>query len=165
MCNRITSFLHGIGFLSCIMLLNAGCGDDHIVYRESLEFGANGWQDDDLLRYVFTIDDTMSAYDLLLDVSHAEEYAWQNLYVQITTEFPGDSVKHDVLSLELSDRAGGWVGKCRSGACRITIPLQTRIRFPLAGEYALVFSQYMRFETVPGISALGLTVRSSRETQ
>jgi gliding motility-associated lipoprotein GldH len=93
----------------------------------------------------------------MLHLTHAKDYAWENIYVRIKTFFPDDSMKTDILSLDLAD-GGVWVGSCRREKCRLTIPLQQYIRFPLPGEYALTFEQYMRQGVVPGILGLGLTV-------
>lgn len=141
----------------CALFCTA-CNRQKVIFSQKEEFDQNGWAYFDSLRFAFSVVDTMQRYDLTLEVTHDADYAWQNLYVKIKTAFPKDSVKTDLLSLELSDRAGDWAGSCGSGKCSVKIPLQTGIRFPSSGDYQLNFIQAMRVDPVPGIHALKLTV-------
>jgi len=143
---------------SLIAFLIAGCADEKTLYTELVEIGGDGWANRDSIKFAFDVQDTSRVYQLRLDVIHDQTYPWQNTYVQIFTEFPDDSVKTDVLSLELTDGSGGWLGRCSRDKCRLTIPLQSRVRFPLPGPYALTFVQYMREEVVPGLKGIRLSV-------
>jgi len=145
----------------CIAVLFVSCQSKLVIYSQLEEIGKEGWSVDDPIKFAFQAPDTGQLYDLNLDVSHAKDYAWQNLYVQIETNFPGDSLKTDVLSLELADGFGGWEGRCTGEECRVTIPLRRSFKFPVPGEYTLTFRQYMRLDVVPGIIELKLTVVES----
>jgi len=149
--------LHFTFFLLVFILLGS-CHKEKILYSKLEEIGKDGWAFNDPIAFSFTTEDTTLTYDLNLEITHDKNYAWQNLYVQIETRFPGDSLKTDVLSLEFSDGFGGWEGRCSGKTCRLRIPLQRLIRFPFPGEYGLTFIQYMRQEQVPGIYGLQLTV-------
>ena len=141
-----------------ILIFLSACNKEKILYSKSEEIGKQGWAYNDPITFSFSAMDTTQVYDLNLEITHDREYAWQNLYVRIQTSFPGDSIKTDVLSLEFSDGIGGWAGSCSGKTCDLTIPLQKHVKFPLPGEYALKFEQYMRQEIVPGILGLQLTV-------
>jgi gliding motility-associated lipoprotein GldH len=144
---------------ACIVILGFGsCSDSKPLYSELAEIGGAGWAINDSLKFGFEVIDTAALYHLLLEVKHDAEYDWENVYVQILTAFPDDSVKVDVLSLELADGYGGWLGHCSGDKCALEIPLQQRVRFPLPGQYGLTFVQYMREEVVPGILGLRLSV-------
>lgn len=141
------------------MLISAAliqCTPDHTLYNGQHLIDAEGWSDADPATFIFAVTDTSQRYDLLLDVAHRTEYRWQNLYVRITTEFPDDPAKTDILSLELSDGRGGWAGRCRREHCRITIPLQERVRFPAPGSYSLTFEPWMRVPVVHDVEGLVL---------
>ena len=141
-----------------LILVLSGCGNDRVVYHGRNAIGDPGWSYADSLRFSFEAPDTTQYYDLDLKVVHTPEYAWENAYVLILTEFPGDSVKQDILSLELAGPTGKWMGNCGSRSCALTIPLQQHLRFPFPGTYALVFVQNMRQEVVTGIQALELSL-------
>lgn len=134
------------------------CGGDDVIYAEEQTITNSLWSYGKQYGFAFDIADTSSLYRLDLVIGHDEDYAWENFYVDIETVFPGDSVRHDVISFELANPAGIWYGKCRSTTCRITIPLQERVRFPRPGTYALNFEQHMRVDPVEGIRSLELRV-------
>ena len=134
------------------------CQRHKVLFSELAEIGGGGWTYQDSIEFKFSAEDTTRVYALNLEVTHDREYAWENLYVMIHTVFPGDSIKTDILSLELSDGSGAWVGRCSDDRCTLTIPLQERMRFPVPGPYGLTFIQHMRQEIVPGIYGLELSV-------
>ncbi len=146
-----------------VLAFFTNCHRDKILYSAFAEIGGDGWAYRDSIRFAFSVSDTSRYYDLNLGVVHGKDYAWQNAYVLIRTAFPGDSVKTDVISLELADGAGGWLGSCSGKQCRLTIPLQRRFRFPLSGDYSLTFVQNMRQEVVPGILGLRLSVVEAKK--
>jgi gliding motility-associated lipoprotein GldH len=142
-----------------LILLLPSCNREKILFSELAEIGADGWAHNDSIRFAFAATDTSQTYDLRLEITHDVDYASENVYVRIRTEFPGDSVKTDILSLELSDGVGAWEGRCGGGdKCRLTIPLQRSLKFPVQGDYALTFVQYTRQDVLPGIYGLKLTV-------
>lgn len=156
--------IHRIVLGACLGVAFFGlvsCHRQGILYSHLEEIGKEGWSVNDPIKFSFSVTDTTKVYDLLLDVSHSADYAWQNLYVQIETDYPQDSTKTDIISLEFSDRFGGWEGRCGSKSCTLKIPLQLRTKFPMPGDYALIFNQYMRQDLVPGIQGFRLTVAES----
>ncbi len=146
-------------FILCFLVIVPSCSREKILFSELAEIGADGWSYSDSIRFAFAAKDTSQIYDLRLEITHDQNYAWENVYVQIKTAFPTDSVKTDIISLELSDGAGAWAGRCGNGEkCRLTIPLQKQLKFPTPGDYSLTFVQYMRQDVLPGIYGLKLTV-------
>ena len=145
-----------LGLGVCMLL--AGCNGEKVLFTELAGIGGDGWAYSDSIRFSFDVSDTSQVYRLQLEVAHDPEYAWENVYVRILTAFPDDSVKTDILSLELSDGAGAWQGQCSGSTCRLGIPLQARVRFPMPGTYGLTFVQHMRQEVVPGIDGFRLSV-------
>jgi gliding motility-associated lipoprotein GldH len=144
-----------------IGMISWSCDREKVLFSETAGIGVKGWAYADSIPFTFHVADTLKYYDLILDVTHARDYAWENAYVQITTVFPGDSTKTDLVSLELSDGAGAWIGRCGRKTCTLAIPLQGHFRFPFPGSYSLTFTQYMRQDVIPGILSLRLQVIES----
>lgn len=142
--------------LLCILLQS--CSGD-AIYSEKADIGDDGWSYADSIRFAFDAPDTTGTYGLWLGVHHDPEYAWENAYVRIRTDFPSDSSVVDVVSLELTDGMGGWMGRCSGNTCHVDIPLRVNVKFPAPGTYALTFVQYMRQDVVPGIYGLTFQVK------
>lgn len=146
-----------------ILIANPACNSRHVLYAEEAKIGGNGWAYSDSISFAFTVADTQQLYDLMLDVKHDKDYAWENAYVRIRTVFPNDSTRTDVTSLELAGATGAWKGHCSGADCNVEIPLQRRFRFRLPGTYGLTFVQFMRQDIVPGIRGLGLSVTEAQK--
>lgn len=107
--------------------------------------------------------DTTTAYQLDLQLTHEESYAYQNLYIRTLTTFPSGKVVTSVTSLELTDDKGGWAGNYGENCCTIRLPLQRKFTFPEVGTYSWTIEPYMRMDTVKGITSLKVTCRKWKE--
>jgi gliding motility-associated lipoprotein GldH len=143
-------------WLALFVFIQSSCTGDHVVYEEVYQIDNGQWIYGQKRKFDFEVADTSEDYRLLLYLEYYTDYRWQNFYTQITTTFPGDSVRTDILSLELASKSGQWYGKCNSESCNLTIPLQEKVRFNMPGNYSISFDQYMREEDIRGITAIGL---------
>lgn len=131
--------------------------DDPVLVEKQFDIEAEkGWHYDEVLTFPFEVGDTARQYALMLDVRHKPDYAYQNLYLQLTTIFPNADTSMNPLSIELADKAGQWYGSCSGRACDVTIPLQESIRFQAKGKYEIRIEQYMRVNPVKGLERLRL---------
>jgi len=143
-------------FAGVIFVFAVGCNRDKVIFNEVKPVPSGEWAYGDVYDYAFDVTDTSETYRLLLYLEYATDYSWQNLYTSITTVFPDDSTRTDVISFELASKTGAWYGDCGSEFCKLNIPLQQEVKFPIPGEYRISFEQYMREEVVEGIKAVGL---------
>lgn len=147
---------------SVVTLLLASCSQD-LVYEKTLDIPSDAWRYEDTLKFEFDIADTTKLYALSLDVAHAGDYGFQNLYVQFHTVFPSGKTETKLVSLELAAPTGVWNGSCSGNECRVRIPLQAKARFKETGRYTLAIEQYMRQNSLPGINSMSLMVRTLKE--
>ncbi len=145
-------------FVTILSLLFIGCNSDDVVFTELYEIPNGQWPYSDVYAYTFEVTDTSEMYRLLLYLDFSTDYNWENLYTRISTTYPGDSARTNIVSLELASSTGSWYGDCNSRHCELNIPLQENVKFPMPGEYRIAFEQYMRQEVVEGIEAIGLKV-------
>lgn len=150
------------GFLIAIMLLSfSACEEEGIYYKESLQLNAAGWEYDDVKAFDFSIADTTSRFDLVLDLAHGTDYGFQNTYVIVHTSFPSEKTISDKISLELASGTGAWLGKCSADECTISILLQERVKFPEIGKYQIAFEQFNRAESVKSMKNLSFKIYQS----
>lgn len=135
-----------------------GCGERY-AYEETHTLPETGWAWEDTLAFSFEIGDTTTVYDMLLELRHRVDYGFQNVYVRIHTTMPDGTTRTDLVSLEMADKQGRWLGTCGRKHCTLTIPVQQHIFFPQAGRYRVAIEQYMRKSPLPGIEAVGLRLR------
>ncbi len=140
-----------------VALLLTACGPE-LIFEEAYELPAGTWTYADSVVFAYEIVDTSRSYDLVLDIHHRDVFATQNLYGQFTTVYPNGTRQTEPLSLELADNSGQWLGECAGEDCTLTLPLQVSTRYPAAGRYEMVVRQFMRRDSVEGVSGFGLRI-------
>lgn len=151
--------LRYLPLLGLLSLLTA-CGPNY-VYESQLEVSDAGWTYQDSLLAQFTIEDSLTIYNLHLELEHNEEFPFQNFYVQVHTQFPDGQRLSELVSLELANRAGMWLGECSGGICSLDIPIQQGAYFNQIGDYQLTVEQYSRRDPLPGILSVGFALEET----
>ncbi len=148
-------------YLSGVLLfLAASCGSKYVI-NQTHDIPDAKWAYADSLRYEFSIADTLKIYDLVLKLRHGTDFRFQNLYVQIQTQFPDGQRFRKPVSLELANAAGEWQGICNANACTIEIPIQQGAYFNQAGNYAITIEQYMRESPLTAVESITLQIRET----
>jgi gliding motility-associated lipoprotein GldH len=133
-----------------VMLLGISCTDKPI-YTEFHKFQDDIWTYADTASFEFEISDTEKSYNLYLDVEHLESYPFQNLYLNIHSIYPGDSIVTEQLSLELQENSGYWTGDCSGALCKIRFILREGLQFRAPGSYGIRLEQHNRTDSLQGI--------------
>jgi gliding motility-associated lipoprotein GldH len=151
-------------FIAILSGFLSACGPDYI-YEKEYAVPDQGWTYEDSL--VFSVDieekDTSRLYNLYLEIEHSTDFGFQNLYTRIHTGFPDGKRLSKVLSLELAEMAGIWLGKCRRDRCTLLIPIQQRTYFGAPGLYTFTLEQYMRQSPAEGVRRIGFMVEDTGE--
>lgn len=144
-------------FLIPLLWVVTGCHSD-TLYQKEVTLPESGWARNEAISYEFEIKDTTVFYELMLDVEAKDVYRYQNLYININTQFPDGKLEKDIVSLELGTPGGKWHGKCSGGTCRVPIQLQQKFRFPVKGDYKINLEQFTRIDTIKDLSSLRLSI-------
>ncbi len=144
------------------MLIFSACGKDYI-YQEYSELDKAGWKYQNPVSFSFEIRDTTKVYDLLLEVTHADTFAFENAYVKVFTSFPDGKITEQQLSLELAAKNGRWNGNCSGGQCKLLIGLQQGAIFNQSGKYKVSFEQYGRSALLKGIYEIGFLIENTKK--
>ncbi|MEL7251084.1 MAG: gliding motility lipoprotein GldH [Bacteroidota bacterium] len=151
-------FLPVLGLLSVL----ASCGPN-FVHESALEIPETGWTYQDSLTAQFEIEDSLTIYNLHLLLEHDERFPFQNFYVQVHTKFPDGQRLSELVSLELANKVGRWLGECSSTTCQLDIPIQEGAYFNQIGEYQITIEQYSRRNPLPGVLEIGFAVEETKE--
>ena len=140
-----------------LLITTLGACQTRQLHSESHAIGLDGWHQDSMLNYAFSVEDTLASYDILLNLRYNPAYDYQNLWMFVD-EWYGDSlVQRDTIECYLADKYGRWLG---SGVNTYQLPLvyYTDFHFERAGNYRFVLQQGMRIEYLHGITDVGLQV-------
>ncbi len=155
-----------VRLISWMVLMLCICSCSQQYYYQHTETIADAqWSYEDTLSFEVDIADTTVTYDLMLDINHSKNYAYQNIYVKIFTTFPDGKELAQQVPIDFADGKGRWYGKCGSSSCHLRVMLQEQAHFNQIGTHSLEVVQYMRISPLEGIQAVDLLVDKKRVTR
>lgn len=132
---------HILFTLFCLGII--GCG--HSPKYSKKQTITNGqWEYEDPLIYDFDIESAEVLHDLFFSIKFGTDFGYQNLYIKIITEYPTKESIEDVVSLNLTNGAGSFLGDCNSSSCTTDILLQESFRFMETGKHTIKIYQHSR---------------------
>lgn len=140
-----------------IILLFTSC-NSNVFYEKSDPIEKGIWDKNHILHYQFEVKDSMEYYDIYVDVRNTIDYKYQNLYIFLTTEYPGGARFTDTLGCILCDKYGEWYGKGKGEFRDNNFLLMRQVRFQRTGIYNLYVEQAMREDELQGISDFGIRI-------
>jgi len=144
-------------YIASVLLMLSSCGRERI-FHEKKEVSAQGWRQLDGAAFTTEITDTTGRYDLVLEVEHERSFSYQNLYLNIITAFPSGEKTEQLLSIEMTDEYGQWIGDCKGSDCTVVVDLIKGIAFKDPGSYGFEVQQHSREEDLLGIKAISLGI-------
>jgi gliding motility-associated lipoprotein GldH len=148
-----------LAIVAAVLLLSS-CGPKYIL-DDTKTFKNNIWRAQDSAIFTLNVVDTTKIYNIYVDLAHTTAYANANVYVQIGTQLPTGKTAQDVVSFELADQTGQWLGSTSGATCALHIPLREGAVFKQAGKYQFSIKQFMRTDTVQNISSIGMKVEQT----
>ncbi len=115
------------------------------------------WNENTSFDFAVDIADTLSYYDVFLEVRNNESYPFRNLWLFVNLNTPEGSVRKDTVNCELADAFGKWHGD-GSNLHTLSLPFEQGVRFRIPGTYLYSIKQGMREEELQGISDIGLRI-------
>ena len=92
-----------------ILLLIASCSTLD-VYEKTAFFPAHQWKSSEKCNFSFNIQDTLALYNIFVIIRHEDAYHFNNIWLNIATQAPGDSIRNQQVSVQLADNKKGWLG-------------------------------------------------------
>lgn len=154
-----------IGIIALLGLIMQSCGKEKVIFEHDYTVQNATWRYGDTLDFGFDIADTTRLYDIVLNIDHSVDFPMQNMYTRVYTQFPNGQRLAQVVSIDLADNTGKWLGKASGKTVTLSLPIQTKAYFNQTGRYKITFEQYSRTESLTGVSEIGLSVVDLGETR
>ncbi|MEO6723449.1 MAG: gliding motility lipoprotein GldH [Ferruginibacter sp.] len=140
-----------------ILCLTA-CGKTE-VFEKNKAIPKHQWQYDLQPTFDFTITDTSTLYNLYIVLRHTDAYHYNNIWLNVGTQSPGDTIKVQRFDLQLGTDATGWEGAGMDDIWELRKSI-TRgpFKFNKAGTYKFSVAQAMRENPLPEIISIGVRV-------
>ena len=161
MTTRINKLIIGCVALAFCLL---SCSRNEVFF-DYLPIGSAGWLETDTLVFNPVIDDSLSTYNLFLEVRNDNRYAYQNLWLYIDGLQGADIVAPFPPPFEvlLANEFGKWHGKGFSIVYELSVPYLQGVRFSHAGEQRITIRHGMDNTPLVGIKSIGFRVVKSKK--
>jgi gliding motility-associated lipoprotein GldH len=140
---------------SCIFFL-VSCADIDL-YEKNVTMPKHKWSSTYKPEFTFIIKDTTASYQLFFVLRHTEKYNFNNIWINLYSQPPGDTVHKARYELPLATNDKGWLGTGMDDIYEHRIPL-TDIRRFRAGTYKFLLEQIMREDPLDNVLNAGLRV-------
>ena len=144
------------GFLLVAMIFSSCQTLD--VFEKNVFFPDHQWSAGNKPSFTFAIEDTTVAYHISVIFRHEDAYHFNNLWLNITTQAPGDTARTQLVNITLADNKKGWLGTGmddvfdhRSRVTRLPVKLKK-------GNYTFILQQHMREEPLQYVLNAGIRV-------
>lgn len=128
------------------------------LYEKVVSIPNHEWQNDYKPQFTFQIKDTAVPYQLYVVLRHNDKYNWNNLWVNLYTQSPGDSLQKIQYELPLANNET-WLGTAMDDVYEHRILLTPQaIFFKKSGEYTYSLEQAMRENPLQNILNVGLRI-------
>ena len=95
---------------------------------------------------------------------HTDAYQYNNIWLNIGLQPPGDSMRNQRVNLQLGDDANGWEGTGMNDIWELRKLLNGEPRrFKQPGKYSFAISQIMRDNPLLHIMSVGLRVEKKKD--
>lgn len=156
------SFLYRYYRLSAVVVVAALCLTACAkidVYEKNTTIPRYEWAYSFQPAFDFSITDTATLYNIFIVLRHTDAYRYNNLWLNVGTQLPGDSMHYERLEMQLGNDAKGWYGtgmddiwEMRKAISNGPVPLRK------TGNYKFSLAQIMRENPLPNIMSVGIRV-------
>jgi gliding motility-associated lipoprotein GldH len=136
--------------------------DKQRVFEQNQKIKDRSWSENFIPEFNVKIDDTISYYNMYINVRNADSYRFSNLYIFMTTTLPQGQIEKDTLQLLLANEQGKWLGSGLGDIFENRILFKEKFKFINQGTYKIKLEQAMRLNPLPGILDVGIRVEKAK---
>lgn len=136
-------------------LLLASCSQ-LATFEKDTAIPGNQWKSSFEVKGCFAVTDTAAAYNTYIVLRHTDAYKYNNIWLNVGIQPPGDSMHYQKFDLTLGADATGWLGSGMNDIWEVRELYFRGVRFKNSGTYNFTITQVMREDPLPGIMSAGL---------
>jgi len=148
-----------IKYISLVFIVLAcfAC-DNNEVYHGSVSFDKAEWKLADEAVFDVVIADTLSTYNIYVEVRNTSDYEKSNLWVMLSCKYPNGGIKKDTINCFLADKRGYWLGSGLGDLFATRHFLKENVPFLDSGNYKFTLVHGMRSPDIKGVNDIGISI-------
>lgn len=132
------------------------------VFEKSTTIPGHQWSAGFAAEGSFAITDTSSAYNIYIVLRHTDAYNYNNIWLNLGIQHPGDSLRKQKLNLLLATEAKGWDGTGMNDIWEARKRINAEpVYFSKVGTYKFSITQIMRDDPLKHVLSAGLRVEKA----
>jgi gliding motility-associated lipoprotein GldH len=148
-------------FIFISLILFSSCQSKQL-YEQNTIYPEHQWSSKLTNEYQFAINDTTALYKIFFVIRHHNAYHYKNIWIQLNTTAPNDSVSKQSLNLNLADDEKGWLGTGMDDIYDQRIPITTTPVHLKKGLYKFSLQHTMREDPLENILSTGIRVEKAK---
>ena len=156
--NRFVSAVLSAAIVSVLVLCGTACKTID-VFEKNVSIPNQQWDRSFQPVIVFNITDTAALYNIYVTLRHTHAYNYNNIWLNVNYQLPGDTVKQQRVDIPLADNNKGWLGTGMDDIYEVRRLISPQpYRFKNAGECTFTLEQIMRENPLKHIMNMGIRV-------
>lgn len=127
------------------------------LYEKNIAIPKHSWSSSFKPEFTFTITDTTALYQLFFVIRHTEKYNFNNIWINLYSQPPGDTLHKARYELPLATNDKGWLGTGMDDIYEHRIAL-TNLQPFKPGTYKFIIEQAMREDPLQNVWNVGMRV-------
>jgi gliding motility-associated lipoprotein GldH len=121
------------------------------------------WHYDYTPSFDFTITDTAAQYNLYIVLRHTDAYRYNNICLNVGTQWQADTVAYQRFDLALGSDASGWEGTGMDDIWEVRKSItEGPFKFKRPGNYKFIVAQQMRENPLNDMMSVGIRVEKMK---
>jgi gliding motility-associated lipoprotein GldH len=142
------------------MFTLASC-DTIDLYEKTVAIPKHQWSSSFRPEFTFEIKDTSVPYQVYIILRHTDRYNYNNIWVNLVTKAPADTIQKVQYELPLASKEKGWLGSAMDDIYehRVAItPQNQKLYFRKPGVYTFTLEHTMREDPLQQVLDVGLRI-------
>ncbi|HRO44943.1 gliding motility lipoprotein GldH [Agriterribacter sp.] len=129
------------------------------VFEKNSSIPAQEWDRAFQPVIVFNITDTAALYNIYVTLRHTHAYNYNNIWLSVNYQLPGDTVKQQRVDIPLADNSKGWLGTGMDDIYEVRRLITPQpYRFKNSGTCTFTLEQIMRENPLKHVMNAGIRV-------
>lgn len=129
------------------------------MFEKTVQIPGQSWLYNNKPSFTFNITDTTSHYNIFIVLRHTDAYKYNNIWLSLSSQLPGDTMRSQNIDLTLGTDAKGWEGNGMDDIFEVRkIITSGPVAFKKPGNYTFTIEQIMRENPLKHILNIGLRV-------
>jgi gliding motility-associated lipoprotein GldH len=150
-------------FIAALAILSIASCNTIDVFEKDIRIPGHEWSSSYKPEISFEISDTVSLYNIFVVVRHSDAYRYNNIWMNLYTRIPGDTLRKQRLDLRLATDDKGWLGSGMDDIIEQRILItNTPQQLTRKGSYTFKLENIMREEPLQHILNVGIRVEKTK---